>query len=331
MRLASYTRNSFAIAALLCWLMICQAPAFGDQPAAANAGTTTWQAVPESGVISNPGLYYLPHDVRTDRLHGITIDADDVTLDLGGHAFRNADEPKEGSLGIVVAGHNRVTICHGTVGGFWFNVHGTQNQHLRIHDMHFDDIPYIAINAAQSTDLSIIDNLFENFRYDLKKDNNSFYVIGINASPAGAIIANNRFSAVLAPGAAKDVAVETVFVLFSADVSKDCHVVRNNMSASEVLPRSYGVWIATQAQASVIDNTIDNMKYGICVAEAGSLLAAYNRFHAAASPGDAIETTGISALTARDLTDVQNSFDGITFPKALPKGAFRTGGEMPHR
>jgi hypothetical protein len=145
------------------------------------------------------------------------------------------------------------------------------------------------------------------------------------------VIANNRFKAMLAGGTAKDVAIETVFVLLSADVSKDCHIVRNEMAASEVLPRSYGVWVATHAQASVIDNTIDNMKYGICVAEAGSLLAGYNRFHAAQSPGDSVETTGITALAARDLTEVQNSFDGITIPMELPKGALRTEGETLNR
>ena len=70
-----------------------------------------------------------------------------------------------------------------------------QSERLRIREIHFDDIPYIGMNVADSKDVVICDNVFENFRYDLLKAANSTYVIGINIGAKDAVISNNRFMA----------------------------------------------------------------------------------------------------------------------------------------
>ena len=79
------------------------------------------------------------------------------------------------------------------------------------------------------------DNVFDNFRYDLPKEKDSTYVIGINICAVdGAVIANNRFTAKVERGTGKELQMETVFVLFSAEVTKNCLVTQNQMSANEV-------------------------------------------------------------------------------------------------
>jgi hypothetical protein len=165
----------------------------------------------------------------------------------------------------------------------------------------------------------ITDNVFDNFRYDLKKKKPNTYLVGINIGAEGALIANNRFTSQLKPGAAKSVDVETVYVLFSAEVTKDCLVTRNEMAASHVLPRSYGVWIASNAQANVVNNRIRNLKYGVCVAGDGSAMICFNQFNAVAEKKDAVETIGISAVGAKDIVEIRNTFDGVATPAALPK------------
>ena len=282
------------------------------------AESGTWQTVPDNGVITKPGRYSLQHDVKTDRPTGIRIDANDVTLDLGGHSLRYTGEPKPGTFGIASPGRTGVTIMNGTLGGFWFNVHCTQNEKLRIRDIHFDDIPYIGINVAQSKDVVITDNLFENFRYDLPKDETSHYVVAINIGAQGAVITNNRFIA-KPQMAAKDVNIETVFVLFSAEVTKECLVAKNDMAASDVLPKSYGVWVATNAQAAIVDNTIRNMKFGVCLAGDASALVGFNRFDAASKSNPPIETHGISASGAKEILDVKNTFEGVNIPITTPQ------------
>jgi nitrous oxidase accessory protein NosD len=281
------------------------------------AESGAWQPVPKSGIITKSGRYFLQQDMKTDRTTGIKIEANDVTIDLCGYALRYTGAPKAGVFGIAAADRTGVTINNGTVGGFWFNMHYTQNEKLRIHDIHFDDIPYIGINVAQSKDVVISDNRFENFRYDLPKDETSHYVVAINIGAEDAVITNNRFTA-RPQMAAKDVNIETVFVLFSAEVTKRCLVAKNDLTASDVLPKSYGVWVASNAQATIADNTIRNMKFGVCVAGDASALVCANRFGVSSTSGAPGETTGISAVGAKDIVETRNTFDGVTSPATLP-------------
>ena len=280
-----------------------------------------WKPIPQDGVINASGRYCLQQDMPTDRSTGIDVQVNDVTLDLGGHALRYTGRPQEGTYGITVNNRTGVTIANGAIGGFWFNIHCTQNQRLRIRDISFDDIPYLAVNVAQSKDVVISDNSFSNFRFDLTKAKGSTYVIGVNIGAEDAIISNNRFIAQPNAGSARDVNVETVFVLFSANVSKSCLVAQNDMAGSEALPRSYGVWVATNAQATIANNSIRNMKYGVCLADDASALVCFNRFAVGAALGDTapLESFGISALKARDILDVKNTFDGVSVPSLMPK------------
>jgi hypothetical protein len=276
-----------------------------------------WQPVPKSGVISKSGRYFLQQDMKTDRATGINVEANDVTIDLCGFALRYTGHPKAGVFGIAAPDRTGLTITNGTIGGFWFNIHCTENEKLRIRDIHFDDVPYIGINVAKSKDVVISDNQFENFRYDLPKDETSHYVVAINIGAEDAVITNNRFIA-RPQMAAKDVNIETVFVLFSADVTKKCLVAKNEMMASDVLPKSYGVWVATNAQATIADNTIRNMKYGVCLASDASALVCANHFRIASNAGASGETIGISAASAKDVVASRNTFDGVTTSATLP-------------
>jgi hypothetical protein len=301
------------------------ASSVGGYEARAAMESQEWQAVPESGIITKPGRYYLKEDLKVDRSTGIKIEADDVAIDLCQHALRYTGTPKAGTLGIAAAGRKRITINNGIVGGFWFNVHCTENERLRINNVHFDNIPYIAINVAQSKDVVIGDNVFDNFRYDLPKEKDSTYVIGINIGADGAVIANNHFTAKVERGTGKELQMETVFVLFSAEVTKNCLVTQNQMSANEVLHRSYGVWVATNAEASIVNNSIQNVTFGVCLAGDASSLICFNRFMAGAEAG--LETVGISALGAKDVVNLRNNFEGVTVPAALPKQVSGASGD----
>ncbi|HVT30115.1 MAG TPA: NosD domain-containing protein [Lacipirellulaceae bacterium] len=280
-----------------------------------------WKVVPADGAISTSGHYYLDHDLKVDRNNGVSILADNVTLDLRGHALRFTGKPHAGTYGITADNRKGITIANGHLGGFWFDIHCTQNQGLRIREIMFDDIPYIGANVAQSKDVVICDNVFENFRYDLPKAKDSTYVIGINIGAKDAVICNNRFVAQPKAGTAREVGVETVFILFSANVSKNCVVTQNELVASELLPRSYGVWVATDAQATIANNSIRNMKYGVCLASEASALICFNRFAADETKTKPMETFGISASGAKDIVNLKNKFEGVSIRAALPQGA----------
>ncbi len=135
-----------------------------------------------------------------------------------------------------------------------------------------------------------------------------------------AVISNNRFVAQPKADSFKDVNIETVFVLFSANVSKHCLVTQNDMMASEALRRSYGVWVGSDAEATITDNTIRNTNYGVCLADGASALVCFNRFAVSAGPSGcpAFESFGITARGAKSVVDFDNTFDGVAIASQLP-------------
>lgn len=276
--------------------------------------------LPVDGVITQPGLYHLENDLAVSRDQGIVINADDVTLDLRGHALRYTGTPRPGVFGIVAGARQNVHITNGSVGGFWFGLHCTQNTGLRIDDVRFDDIPYLAVNVAQSKNVTIRGCTFTNFRYDIHKEKDT-YVIGINIGGEDVVISDNTFIADYAGPDPQQVGMETVFVLFSANVSQRCVVALNEMSANVVLPRSYGVWVASNAHVTASYNTIRNMKYGICLGSNASGLAGFNHFLADPPPAgtELIDSVGVSASGAKEIGLFNNVFDGLTTDANLPE------------
>jgi parallel beta-helix repeat protein len=66
-------------------------------------------------IITQAGSYYLTGSVAT-TINGITVNTNDVTVDLRG--FTLSGEGGVGNLGISINQHNRVTVRHGTVKNF---------------------------------------------------------------------------------------------------------------------------------------------------------------------------------------------------------------------
>lgn len=289
------------------------ATAVGQAPPADLAGGSP---VPDDGVIAAPGSYFLTKDLLVDRNIGIEIKSDRVTLDLRGHALRFTGTPKPGIRGITAAGCSDITVSNGAVGGFWFNVHCTGSQRLRIRQLQLDDIPYLAVNVAGSKDVAITDNVFTNFRYDLPRPQKSTYLIGVNVTADQVLVANNRFRAEPPATTGHALQMETVFILFRP--SQDCVVAHNQMVASEVLNRSYGVWVASRAKAAIFHNSVRNMQFGVCVATDGSATVGYN--HIIADADASVETTGISASAAK-VVEMGNTFIGLSHDTAIGQPA----------
>jgi hypothetical protein len=280
------------------------------------------QPLPEDGVISKPGVYVMGADRTVEQHPAITIDADDVTLDLGGHALRFKDEVKPEVFGVVVNGRKNVRITNGAIGGFWFNVHSTNTTDLRVDRVKFDDIVYIAVNAAKATGLVVEDCTFTNFRFDIPKTGKNTYVIAINTGAADSLIARNTFDAQYTVGDPAVAGIETVFVLFSSKVSQRSVVAHNRMTANAVINRSYGVWIAMAAQVSVLHNRIHNMHHGITLATDAEAIVAHNEITVDAPPAGAtatpLQTDGIAATGAKRVLMTGNRIEGQTQPTALP-------------
>jgi len=284
------------------------------------AGSRSTKSLPSDGIITEPGHYQLEQDLVVARDTGVTITADDVTFDLGGHALRFRAEPREGSYGILVNGRKNIRITNGSITAFWFNIHCIDSQGLRVDHVRFDDIPYIAVNIAGTHNVLISDNTFTHFRYEIPKPKNDRYVIGINIGAVDAVIAHNHFNAHYA-GKPEGPDLETVFILFSADISKGCVVTHNQMVANTLLNRSYGIWTGSNTHVTIAHNTIHNMKYGLCLGENATAMAGSNQFSINPSFEDAhtVETFGIHAAVAKKIWIADNEFENISTQVIPPK------------
>lgn len=301
--------RSYHLVATMLLLLVAWCPSIHAESTTAPASRDA-VPLPDDGVIRSPGAYFLEHDLSVDRPIGIDIKADDVSIDFRGHALRYTAEPKPGTLGVKCDGRRNVQIFNGAIGGSWFNIQCTTSQRVRISDIRFDDIVYIGVNVARSKDVSIRDNAFTRFRYDVKRDAKSHYVIGVNVSSDAVVIANNRFLAEPPKGSGPTQPLETVFVLFRP--SRQCVVAHNDMQASEALNRSYGIWVASNAEAAIFYNRVRNAQFGVTIAPDGSAAVGYNQFTVDAGSAGSLETVGVTGTASKSVVQLDNTFDGLT-------------------
>jgi len=74
--------------------------------------------------ITEPGLYRLAGDLqyRESRGQAISIEADNVTIDLNGHTLSGSGGPSTLARGINANNCSRITITNGSIRGFYFGV-----------------------------------------------------------------------------------------------------------------------------------------------------------------------------------------------------------------
>ncbi|MBI1358514.1 MAG: hypothetical protein GC160_29610 [Acidobacteria bacterium] len=120
MNLASFplaARGALATTALL----VLGAAGLQAQPV--NAGNSGTLVVPRDRVLNESGHYVLNRNLMlgaNDVAAGLTISADDVTLDLNGFSVIGPGQMM--GVGILVDGAKGVTIRNGKVGDFHFNI-----------------------------------------------------------------------------------------------------------------------------------------------------------------------------------------------------------------
>lgn len=274
--------------------------------------------VPADGVLRAAGHYFLSHDLLTDRHPAIRIEADHVTLDLRGHAVRYRGKPRPGVLGIVVRDRREIRIHNGQIGGFWFNVHCGNVRGLTLEKLDFASIAYVGIHAGGCRQVRIRGNRFHGFQFDLAKPKDK-YLIAINIGAESALISENRFEADPGKVEVSKRGIETVFILFSARVSQRCVATHNTLVATQPLPRSYGVWIASESEVSVLHNRFLNLQYAVAVASQADAQVLRNSVRVTSAKEFA--SAGIRALRARQVIVGHNRFQGVADPLRLPMKA----------
>ncbi len=305
-----------AVSFILAPIIAFPIPAVATSPAA--AASRSAQPLPPDGVITDAGYYLLQHDLLVERETAIAINADNTTLDLGGNRVHFHGRPCASTFGIVVNSRNNVRITGGSIGGFWFNIHCTGANALRIDNVQCDGIPYIGANISGCRNVLLHANVFRSFRYDIPRPQNERYLIGINMSAENAVVCHNSFDLDCASRRPHDPPIEAVLTLLSAD-SQRCTIFKNCLEGTGVVPGSYGIWAASNAHVSILANVVRNMKYGVCLETGAAALVGFNEFTAeTGAAGAEAAAFGLYAANANEVLVMGNAFEGIAVPILAP-------------
>ena len=213
--------------------------------------------LPKNRRIIFPGRYSLQRDLVVDDNLGILINCSGVLLNLNGHRISHANGAAPGSFGILSAGHRDVTIINGCIDGFWHAVHLSDTFNSKISGVTIRNTGYIGI-CVTGEESQISDNRIEDQRIDLPRTTKK-YVVGIHLTGRAMMLDHNHL--VVNPNrAAAD--VEYVAILVSGDTT-EIKIRANSMRALAYLPKSYGVWIASQSQVVVAENDIGNFQFAV--------------------------------------------------------------------
>lgn len=133
--------------------------------------------------IDKPGSYYLTEDVTGFR--GILVQADDVTIDLGGFALVGTNTGT-GYFGVSLSGRNNVEIRNGTIRGFNVGIYES-NSSGRGHRV-------INVRAVSNLNMGIVLNGSGHLVKDCTVNDNGLssnsYVYGIRAGSDSVVTGN---------------------------------------------------------------------------------------------------------------------------------------------
>lgn len=252
----------------------------------------TIRSITAPTVITQPGYYRLDADLRVNSGIAIQINADDVYLDLHGHALIGPGTPTTTAIGIYAAGRNRIRISNGIISGFQYGIYLADNADA-----------VLAGKAVFDTGGHIIENVrfyantFRAIRIEGRgnviRDNviedtggcNLYsppFAVAVEVFGPGNIIARNHLYALRGQGSAI-----YVNALASGTVIQDNSVTQADLYPSAAYRPLYeglvnqaltwGIRIDSPgAQILVRNNAIANFVYGVSFTSAGSGLISQN-------------------------------------------------------
>ncbi len=213
-------------------------------------------------VIHTPGIYRLVDDLCFESESGsaILIEADNVTIDLGGHRLSSTTGAGGRAVGVAANGHSALSIRNGTIQGFHFGVQvsgaGQDNQ---VRNVNFADNWYIGLWLEGERSLAL-NNRIENTGGCALADFTT--PIGMRVVGEKCAVINNEVSGFSwCPG----VTAEVVGV--AIDAAPGAMVTGNAIRLDHFVKNSWGIWVNSTANdgsssVEVESNVFTNLENG---------------------------------------------------------------------
>jgi hypothetical protein len=214
--------------------------------------------------ISSPGLYVLTADLHFATPTGvaITINADDVVLDLNGFTLSGKPAgPASRAVGVLAAARSELTIRNGDVTGFYngVDIHGDTSCGCLIERLFVYDVTYQGVRVEGSGHIVRGNRL-----------------LNITGNPDAASGGNGGSTAIGAYGAANTILNNDIVDVYGVpgqqvnfgtginlNASKQSIVENNRLINSTFEKNSYGIFVGESTDVLVIHNRIINRDMGI--------------------------------------------------------------------
>jgi len=214
-------------------------------------------------VIRTPGTYCLARDLCYDSLSGnaITVDANDVTIDLDGCRLSCEAGPTSRAVGIFSSQCSAVTIRNGTVQGFHFGAQfcGVNCRDNQVCNVTFADNWYIGLWIEGKQSLAMSNRVENTGGCSLPGFTTP---IGMRLVGEGCALINNQVS-----GFAWRPGTTTEIVGVAIDEAPGAMVAGNRISLDRFLKNSWGIWVNStgndgSSSVDVENNYIANFENG---------------------------------------------------------------------
>lgn len=213
--------------------------------------------------ITKPGYYRVTQNLSSIG-HGIVVDSDDVTVDLGGFQISSTfpNPMTARNSGILITRHQNITIRNGTIKGFFYGIYANNDRDYGGNI--FENLKLIK-NLRSGICARSKNTLIQNNIVSQTTGISDKYTYGIFTEGPGMVIKNNAvFGTYPSLGQSEGVGISLT------NFGRGSVVENNTITNSKDLEsgRTFGIWVGafetdTTTAVGILNNHITNMVVGI--------------------------------------------------------------------
>ncbi len=221
--------------------------------------------------ITKAGCYALKTDISVSDPHTdtITIEADDVEIDLNGHKVINSGGAGTSSSGIYANSVRNLSIKNGQISGYLYAIridggsNGRSSENINVSGItasnnYFRGLSIEAINAT--VEKNRVDNTGGTVVFP------DAFAIAIELKGDSCIVKNNFVNDVDAAGVGEGIGISL------SSARESCDVSGNSVKSSSLKNSTFGIWLSGESSPTIVEkNKIEGFTYPFSIPRATSV------------------------------------------------------------
>ena len=203
--------------------------------------------------ITKAGCYVLETDISVSDPHSdtITIEADDVEIDLKGHEINNSSGAGTSSSGIYANSVRNLSIKNGQISGYLYAIRvdggsdGQLSENINISEITASN------NYFRGLSIEAVNARVEGNRIDKTGGTVMFpdaFAVAIEVKGSSCVVKNNLVNHVDATGVGEGIGISL------SSARENCDVSGNTVKSSLLGNSTFGIWLSGENLATTVEN-----------------------------------------------------------------------------